>query len=157
MRKLSRFIFSLSCFTLFAYNITAQNIPPANWSVEVSVLEAKINDTIDLIFTTTLPKGVHIYANDFLCDPIMADIIIDPNTSISAPRKPIAIGTHRIMDEVFECEINEWQNKAEFRQQLIIIAANPIISGILEYQMCLDDGSCVLHEYKFNLAVKTLK
>jgi DsbC/DsbD-like thiol-disulfide interchange protein len=155
MRKVFHFILSISLLLFVTINATAQNIPPTNWSVEVSEIETKVNDTIELIFTATLPKGVHIYANDFICNPIMADIIIDPNPSILAPRKPIAIGTHRVMDEIFECEINEWQDKAEFRQKIKIIGTNPTISGTLEYQMCLEDGSCVLHEYKFQIAIKT--
>jgi hypothetical protein len=155
MRKALHFLFSISLMLLLTQNVTAQNIPPANWGLEVSVNKVKINDTIELIFSATLPKGVHIYANEFVCDPIMADIILDKNPSILAEGKPKAIGAHGRMDEVFGCEIKEWQDKAEFRQKVKIIGTNPAISGILEYQMCLDDGSCVLHEYKFNITIKT--
>ena len=156
MRKVLNFIFSLSLLTLFALNATSQNIPPAKWSVKVSVAEAKIGDVVELVFTTAMPDGIHIYANDYKCDPVMAEVILDNNASISALGKPKAIGAHRYMDDVFGCEVNEWKKKADFRQKIKVLKANPTVSGILEYQMCTDDGSCVLHEFEFKVPIKTI-
>lgn len=155
MRKLFHFIFSLSLFVFSTLGVSAQNIPPAKWSVKASVTEAKIGDVVELIFTTSIPSGIHIYANDYQCDPVMAVLIIDPISGFSVQGKPKAIGAHRYMDDVFGCEVNEWKKKADFRQKIKILKTNPTVSGILEYQMCTDDGSCVLHEFEFKVPIKT--
>ena len=156
MRKLFQAIFSISLLLFISLNTSAQNIPPAKWAVKTSVSEAKVGDIVELIFTTAIPNGIHIYANDYKCDPVMAEVILDKNSAISVQGKPKAIGAHRYNDDVFGCEVNEWKKNAEFRQKIKILSANPIVSGILEYQMCTDDGSCVLHEFEFKVPVKTI-
>lgn len=155
MRKLFHFIFSLTLLIIFAFNATAQNIPPAKWGVKAAVTEAKIGDVVELIFTTAIPNGIHIYANDYNCDPVMAELILDKNPAVAAQGKPKALGAHRYEDDVFGCEVNEWKKKADFRQKIKILSANPTVTGILEYQMCTDDGSCVLHEFEFKVPIKT--
>jgi len=156
MRKAFHFILSISLLLLVTINTTAQNIPPAKWGVKVSVAEAKIGDVVELIFTTAIPDGIHIYANDFNCDPIMAEIELTANKSFAAQGKPKALGAHRYVDDVFECEVNEWKKKADLRLKIKILKANPSVLGILSYQMCTDAGSCVPGEYEFNIAVKTV-
>lgn len=133
----------------------AQMIPAANWSVKASAAEVKIGETVELIFTTGIPDKIHIYANGYTCDPIMAEITLDKNAAWSSGGIPKAIGTHRYMDDVFGCEVADWKNKAEFRQKVKILQANPTVTGVLDYQMCTEEGACVLHSYEFSVKIKT--
>lgn len=156
MNRFLKVFVGLLFIALTASTLFAQNIPPAKWSVKSSVAEAKIGQEIELIFTTAIPKGNHIYANDYKCDPVMAEIIIDVKKGFTTVGKAKAIGAHRYVDDIFGCEVNEWANKAEFKQKIKITAANPVVFGILAYQMCTDDGSCVQFEYEFKLPIKTI-
>lgn len=133
----------------------AQMIPAANWSVKPSAPEVKIGETVELIFTTAIPDKIHIYANGYNCDPVMAEITLDKNPAWSSGGTPKAIGAHKYMDDVFGCEVIDWKNKAEFRQKVKINQANPTVTGILDYQMCTEEGACVLHSYEFSVKIKT--
>lgn len=135
----------------------AQHTPPVKWSLKPSATEAKIGEEIELIFTTDIPEGMHIYANDYKCDPMMVEIFFDgnPAKSYETSGNALAIGAHRYMDDVFECEVSNWAKKAELRQKVKILTADPIVSGILQYQVCFENGSCEMHEYTFNLTIKT--
>jgi thiol:disulfide interchange protein DsbD len=134
---------------------SAQMIPAANWSVKASLAEVKIGETVELIFTTSIPNKIHIYANEYKCDPVMAEVTLDKNPAWNSGGTPKAIGTHRYMDDVFGCEVVDWKNKAEFRQKVKILQANPTITGVLDYQMCTEEGACVLHSYEFSVKIKT--
>jgi thiol:disulfide interchange protein DsbD len=150
--KKNGFLFLLLLTGLF--ESYAQMVLPAKWSVKTSVAETKVGETIELIFTTGIPGHNHIYANEYKCDPLMVELIIKKNNSFEIVGKPKAVGVHRYVDDVFNCEVSEWREKAELRQKFKILKPNPTISGVLEYQMCTEEGQCVQFEYEFDVPIK---
>jgi thiol:disulfide interchange protein len=146
MRK---YVFLIS-LVLTSFLVFGQKIPPANWSYSLSQNEVKIGDIVEVTFTSPVPEGYHIYSNDYGdCPPVKAKFIYTSHASYKLIGEAKAIGSHHYIDDIFECEVADFENKAEFRQQIQILKPDPKISGILEYQMCTSDGMCVLFDYEF--------
>ena len=148
MRK---YLFLLGLFFVTSF-VFGQKVPPANWSHNISKSNAKVGDVIEVIFTTSIPEGYHIYSNDYGdCPPVKAKFIYNQNLSFELVGNAKAIGSHHYMDDIFECEVADFENKAEFRQQIKLLSSKPDIEGVLEYQMCTSDGMCVIFEYDFSI------
>lgn len=136
--------------------VFGEKIPPANWGYILDKQEVNVGDVVEVIFKANVPKGYHIYSNDYGdCPPIKAKFVWEKNASYELIGGAKPIGSHHYTDEIFECEVADFEGKAEFRQKVKILSNNPAISGVLEYQMCTDDGMCVLFEYDYT--VKGLK
>ena len=134
-----------------------QKIPPANWNHSLNKSEVKVGEEVEVIFKTVVPKGYHIYSNDYGdCPPVKAKFIWDKDASYQLVGSAKAIGSHHYEDDIFECEVADFEGQAEFRQKIKIQSANPKMTGILEYQMCTDDGMCVLFEYEYDIKVSVL-
>ena len=134
-----------------------QKIPPANWNHSLNKSEVKVGEEVEVIFKTVVPKGYHIYSNDYGdCPPVKAKFIWDKDASYQLVGGAKAIGSHHYEDDIFECEVADFEGQAEFRQKIKIQSANPKMTGILEYQMCTDDGMCVLFEYEYDIKVSVL-
>lgn len=137
---------------LMASVVFGQKIPPADWGNSVDKKEVSVGDVVEVTFKAAVPKGYHIYSNDYGdCPPVKAKFVWDKDASYELIGKAKAIGSHHYTDEIFECEVADFEGKAEFRQKVKILTASPKITGILEYQMCTDDGMCVLFEYEYDV------
>ena len=137
---------------LVATSVFGQKVPSANWSYTIDKTEAKVGDKIEVIFTTPIPEGYHIYSNDYGdCPPLKAVFNYTQNSSFELLGEAKAVGSHHYIDDVFECEVADFEKKAEFRQQIKLRSSNPDIVGVLEYQMCTSHGMCVLFEYEFKI------
>ena len=137
---------------LVATSVFGQKVPSANWSYTIDKTEAKVGDKIEVIFTTPIPEGYHIYSNDYGdCPPLKAVFNYTQNSSFELLGEAKAVGSHHYIDDIFECEVADFEKKAEFRQQIKLRSSNPDIVGVLEYQMCTSDGMCVLFEYEFKI------
>lgn len=155
MKFLQNSLFLLLTF-LCSISVLGQKIPAANWNHSVSSSTLKVGDEIEVVFKTDIPDGYHIYSNDYGdCPPVKAKFNWDKDASYQLVGVAKPIGSHHYTDEIFECEVADFEKKAEFRQKIKVLSPNPKISGILEYQMCTDDGMCVLFEYEYD--VKNLK
>ena len=136
----------------FSVLVFAQNVPPAKWSHKVSQKEVKVGDVIEVVYKAVIPAGMHVYSNDYGdCPPQKARFLFEENNTYELVGKPKPIGSHHYIDDVFECEVADFENNAEFRQKIKILSASPKIEGILEYQMCTADGMCVQHEYEYTV------
>lgn len=132
--------------------VFGQKVPPANWDYSLSTSEAKVGDIIEVIYKTVIPKGMHIYSNDYGdCPPIKAKFVFEKNATYELVGGAKPIGSHKYVDEIFECEVADFEGKAEFRQKIKVLSSNPKIGGTLEYQMCTEEGMCVQHEYDFTI------
>ena len=132
--------------------VFGQKIPPANWGNTIDKKELTVGDIVEVTFKTDVPKGFHIYSNDYGdCPPIKAKFVWDKSATYELVGGAKPIGSHHYTDDIFDCEVADFENKAEFRQKIKVLSANPKISGILEYQMCTDDGMCVLFEYEYDV------
>ena len=132
--------------------VFGQKIPAAKWGNTISKTVVNVGDVVEVIFKTDVPKGYHIYSNDYGdCPPQKAKFSWDKNASYTLLGEAKPVGSHHYTDDVFDCEVADFEGKAEFRQKLKILTASPKILGILEYQMCTNDGMCVLFEYEYNV------
>jgi thiol:disulfide interchange protein len=142
----------LSLATAFTLLSFAQNVPPADWSYSVPSKAYKVGDVIEITYKANIPEGMHIYSNDYGdCPPIKAQFIFNKNNTYNLVGGAKPIGSHKYIDEIFECEVADFEEKAEFRQKVKVLSATPQITGILEYQMCTADGMCVQHEYEYDI------
>ena len=132
--------------------VFGQKIPAAKWGNTISKTVVKVGDVVEVVFKTDVPKGYHIYSNDYGdCPPQKAKFSWDKDASYALLGEAKPVGSHHYTDDVFDCEVADFEGKAEFRQKLKVLATSPRISGILEYQMCTNDGMCVLFEYEYNV------
>ena len=137
---------------LVATSVFGQKVPSANWSYTIDKTETKVGDKIEVTFTTSIPEGYHIYSNDYGdCPPLKAVFNYTQNSSFELLGEAKAVGSHHYIDDIFECEVADFEKKAEFTQQIKLHSLNPDIVGVLEYQMCTSDGMCVLFEYEFKI------
>lgn len=148
MRKLLFLILTVASTVM----LWGQNVPPANWGHTVNKKELKAGEIVEVVFKTNIPDGMHIYSNDYGdCPPIKANFIFDEHGSFELVGGAVPIGSHKYVDDIFDCEVADFEKKAEFRQKIKVLSADPVIKGILEYQMCTEDGMCVQHEYDFSV------
>lgn len=148
MKKFLALVFML----LSVASVFGQNVPPADWKHTVPGKEIKAGDVVEVVFKAAIPEGMHIYSNDYGdCPPIKAKFIYDESATYQLVGGAVPIGSHKYIDDVFECEVADFENNAEFRQKIKVLSSNPKIKGVLEYQMCTADGMCVQHEYIFDL------
>jgi thiol:disulfide interchange protein DsbD len=132
--------------------VFGQKIPPAKWSYTVDKKEVKVGDIVEVTFSTPVPKGYHIYSNDYGdCPPKKSVFMYEKHLSYQLVGSAKPIGSHHYEDDVFECEVADFEGKAEFRQKVKVLASNLNIVGLLEYQMCTSDGMCVLFEYDIEI------
>ena len=130
-----------------------QNIPPAEWSHDFPKKEYKVGDEVEITFKAIIPGNYHIYSNDYVCEfgPLPSEFIFEENASFSAGGKAVPIGAHKFFDDIFKCDLTDFKGTAEFRQKIKVLSPDPVVKGRLDYQMCTDDGFCVLHKYNFSL------
>ncbi|MDP1727329.1 MAG: cytochrome c biogenesis protein CcdA [Bacteroidota bacterium] len=122
------------------------------FQTSVSKSEVKPGDEIELIFKAKIDKDWYMYSSDFSdkVGPVVAffDWKKDPSYKLLGKVKPV--GSHKHFDDVFEGEVSTFEGKAEFRQKVKILTANPKIKLTLEIQECSQiTGMCVLHDYDF--------
>jgi thiol:disulfide interchange protein len=119
------------------------------WELKTSKQEVKVGDELELIFTTKIQKDWYMYSSDFSEDvgPIVARFEFVKNASYQLVGKLKPVGSHKHFDEVFGGEVSTFEGKAEFRQKVKILSANPKITVNLEFQICSQiTGMCVLFE-----------
>lgn len=144
------FIGLLSMYTsVKAQEIQGVHVEPTVWDIHVE----HENDTAYIVFNGVIPEGQHIYACDFVCEigPFPA-VIANPtanNGSFVGPLK--SPGAKAEYDDIFECTLKSYGGKASFRQAIQIQGGHADFSGVLEYQVCLEDGMCVLQRKEFSL------
>ena len=102
----------------------------------------------------------HLYSNiqNYDIGPKPTEFKFVPNNSYKLIGDIIPINTRKEYDEVFEVDINYFENTAEFRQKIKIISKDPIIKGTYEYQVCTTiDGKCILGDDEFVFKIETTK
>ncbi|MCB9240173.1 MAG: thioredoxin family protein [Flavobacteriales bacterium] len=140
----------------FIAPVQAQMVPPAKWSYQVVTKNPKSCETIEVVFKAEIPESFHVYSNDYNCPnggPLPSVFTFTPHASFKLVGGAKPVGAKKVYDDIFECDITEFHHKAEFRQKIELKNTSPVIKGILEYQMCTEQGMCVLHEYEFNIKI----
>jgi thiol:disulfide interchange protein len=126
-----------------------QVLQPAKISASASAYEIKAGEEIDLIFTVSIDNGWYVYSLGFdpECGPIPISIELEKNNTFELAGELRAIDHKKKHDEIFDCDVNIFEKSGEFRQKVRILAANPVIKGSYEGQVCSEkEGKCVLFD-----------
>lgn len=137
-------IMGLLCFHAA---IQGQILQPAQWSFDISEQEVSIGDELELIFKVKLDDTWHLYANeqDYEIGPLPAEIHFEPHESYRIVGALMPVGEIIAeYDTLWEETVRYFKHKAEFRQRIRILKANPVIKGNYSYQVCTTvNGRCV--------------
>lgn len=138
--------------------LKAQLQQKPTWETKTSKSEVKIGEEIELIFTSKIQKDWYMYSSDFSesVGPTVARFDFEKHPSYQLVGKLKPVGNHKHFDEVFEGEVSTFTGKAEFRQKVKILKANPVIKVALEFQECSQiTGMCVLFDDE--IVIKNIK
>ena len=138
--------------------LKAQLQQKPTWETKTSKSEVKIGEEIELIFTSKIQKDWYMYSSDFSesVGPTVARFDFEKHPSYQLVGKLRPVGNHKHFDEVFEGEVSTFTGKAEFRQKVKILKANPVIKVALEFQECSQiTGMCVLFDDE--IVIKNIK
>ncbi len=132
----------------------AQVLRPIKWESKTSVSEAKVGETVELIFTAKIDNDWYLYSNDFDPDlgPMLTTFEFVPNSSYELLSKnPTPIGAKKKFDkEIWNGEYTYFTKTAEFRQKIKILKEKVNIQATANYQVCSDaDGKCIPLEDDF--------
>jgi thiol:disulfide interchange protein DsbD len=148
----------LLLFGLSPFIGSAQIQQKPTWELKTSKTAVNMGEEIELIFISKIQKYWYMYSSDFSdsVGPTVAffDFAKHPSYQLVGKLKPV--GSHKHFDEVFEGIISTFEGKAEFRQRVKIIQANPVIKVAIEFQECSKvTGMCVL--FNDDLQFKNIK
>ncbi|MCY7349224.1 MAG: thioredoxin family protein [Cytophagaceae bacterium] len=133
--------------SLLVVNASAQVLTPATWSWKAGKSNAKVGETVEIVFMASINPGWHVFSSDQ--DPNVGPL---PTIVEFKKNKTFAlVGTLRPVgnpiqkkDEIFDGPVRYFQSRAEFRQKVKILGVKPILEGSISGQACTDeDGRCV--------------
>ena len=129
----------LLIFVLSA-NAFSQIYNPVKWSTSVE----KISDIeYNLIATATIESGWHLYSQVVPeGGPIPTTFTFIDSKQYSLVNKTQEEEGHEIDDPVFEMRIKFFENKAEFKQRVIVLNDINTIDAEVEFMVC-DDEKCL--------------
>jgi len=141
-------------FTLISTLVLGQDFGAADFSLSVSDKETTVGETVVLTFSTAIPEGLHIYANAGDCEIGPKKPWFEENLKLTDCQFVGAIydgiEPHKYKDDLFNCNVSDFADKAVFKQKLKITGKNPTIIGEFWYQMC-SDARCKDFGYDFTL------
>lgn len=121
-------------------NVFSQIYDPVKWSTSVQ----KISDIeYNLIATATIESGWHLYSQVVPeGGPIPTTFTFIDSKHYSLVNKTQEEEGHEIDDSVFEMRIKFFENKAEFKQRVIVLNDINTIDAEVEFMVC-DDEKCL--------------
>ena len=143
---------------LISLSMSAQILTPATWTCKLSKQYIKQGDVIELIFKVQLDATWHLYSNvqNYKTGPLPAVFAFEPNDSYKLVGDVMAIGVKNKYDDIFEIDVNYFENTAEFRQKVKILSSDALVQGSYNYQLCTTvDGKCILGDDEFEFKIKT--
>lgn len=138
MRKLL-FTFIAS---LLLFHASAQIEKHVSWTYSFSKPEVKTGEEVELIFTGKIDKNWYVYSTDMdpNLGPQLPEFTFEKHPSYQLVGKIVPIHPKHKYDEVWQGNISVFIDKAEMRQKVKILAANPVIKGNFTYLHCIVDG-----------------
>jgi thiol:disulfide interchange protein DsbD len=127
----------------------AQTVKPIRWTISLSKKEVKQGETIEIIMRAEINSDWYLYSSDF--DPNLGPTVTSVAFEKSEGYKPTgalkAIDAKEKYDSLWEGKVRYFTKHAEFRQKIKILKTNPVLKGILMYQVCSDkEGKCIPYE-----------
>jgi thiol:disulfide interchange protein len=140
-------------FCLLSVMVHAQqNADPIKWSFALSSKEIHIGDTVEIVASATIIPDWYLYSNDFdkNLGPTLTQFEFDEQIGYRLLGTPKAINPKKKYDKVWEGNVTYFVGHAEFKQKIIITAAQPKISFTVNYQTCSDAaGRCIPGDVDF--------
>ncbi|MCB9252270.1 MAG: thioredoxin family protein [Flavobacteriales bacterium] len=147
-------LFLLISFSGFVYGQDDDKTPKkVTWTISFNKSSAKVGEEVELILKGKIAPHQHMYANDFECDPIPYELKLKSG-SFKAVGTPKSFGFKKYKDDIFGCDVKDFEDKAEIRQKLKVLNADFDLSGSIDYQTCTD-YMCL--SFKDDLKIPTLK
>ena len=143
--------FFLLAFIFSSFVASAQIQSHIKWTYSYAT-PPKAGAANELIFKAVIDPKWHLYSSDQNPDvgPIPLAMKFNPNASYQLVGTMKAIKPTKKHDEIFGGEVRFFEGKAEFRQPIKVLKANPSIDGFYAGQSCQDDGVCVQERGKFS-------
>lgn len=140
---------------LLHFPLFAQVIEAPAWEVTASKEKVEVGEEVELIFRAKVPKDWYMYSSDFDPElgPMLTEFEFIPNETYELVGDFKPVGQKKKYDEIWQGEITYFTGVAEFRQTVRILKENPVIQGVVSYQICSDvTGQCIPFEsdLKFN-------
>ena len=138
----------------------AQIIEPAKWHFSVSEGEVIIGGETTLEFNVELDDTWQLYSTDLDPEvgPIPAKIEFEPHPSYALVGDPVPMAVKQKFDEIWLDYVRYLEKKGAFHQKIKILSQNPVIKGIITYQVCTTvDGMCVNPEEDFEFSEITVR
>ncbi len=138
-------------------NIQAQILKPAKWTISSSKTNAKVGETIDIVFQAKIDDNWYMYSSELKVDgPLPTSVNFTKNETFQPIGKLVAIKPKEKYDEIWGGKVAYFEHEAKFIQKVKILKSNPTIEGKVECQTCTNkDGKCVPNKEKFKIEIKT--
>ena len=153
-------VFTVIVISLFFVNsIIAQGDNPVKWDFEVSS-EPNVMGMYEITFTATIEEKWHMYSQHLPSpdDGPLPTVFtfeykdeFDVVGNVAEETKP-----HNEFDDVFEVEVNYFENKAVFKQLIGLVDKNKsaTIRGTVSYMVCNESTCLPPNDVPFSLEIK---
>ncbi|MFI5218206.1 MAG: protein-disulfide reductase DsbD family protein [Bacteroidia bacterium] len=133
------------------FTLPAQILNPAKWIFSV---ESKSTTEATLVFKVKLDEGWHMYSQFTPAGgPLPMVFNFEPNKCFERIGKVTEPKPHEEFDSTFEVNVLIFHHEATFRQKIKLKeAADCEITGVIEYQVCLE--SCIFKDTSFKFIIK---
>lgn len=139
-----------SLFLLFISSLTfvaqAQDlVKPPVWKISHSPKEAKVGETIELVFEATFKADWHLYGANFdpNCGPIVTTMTFESTQGFDLIGKLESPTAKKKYDDIFGCDVTYFEKNARFTHKIKITEENVSFKATYECQLCQDDGMCI--------------
>ncbi len=135
---------------LFSINASfSQILDPVKWTFSV---EESGKDEVTLVFKANMDAGWHIYSQHTPDGgPLPMVYKFDDNKCYKLVGKVVEPKAHEEFDSTFEVKVLIFEKEATFRQKVKLNGGVCEITGIVEYQACLE--ACIFQEKPFSFTV----
>jgi len=123
----------------------AQLLKPATWVANLEPANPRPGQMAEIVLTTTIQAGWHVYATDFSPEvgPNPLVITLAPHPSFSLVGKPVSVASHHQHDDVFDGEVALWERSGQARQKIKVLSTPLYVAVNIDGQVCTDAGKCV--------------
>lgn len=144
-----RFLLAVIFMVFSAFCAQAQTVKPIRWTLILSKDNVKQGETIEIVMKAEISTDWYLYSSDFdpNLGPMVSTVSFEENGSFKlvGPLKPV--GAKEKYDSLWEGKVTYFTKHAEFRQKVKILKVNPVVKGMLMYQVCSDkEGKCIPYE-----------
>ncbi len=137
--------------------VHAQIKKPVKWKTPyLSEKNPAVGSTVELIFKANVDSNWYLYSSDFEeGGPNVTKFDFEGSSGIKVLGDVVAVNSKKEYDDVYNMDYRYFEPHAEFRQKVLITAANPLVNVRVDFQTCYHSGSCIFDKEKFAMDIKT--